>query len=72
MAVDLNTTRTLIAELGQALVTDDEKAIGIAALNLVGKFMETQERTATALEQLAAFAESLTYGNLINVKKVDH
>lgn len=70
MSQDLNSTRVLIAEFSQAILNEDDKAMSIAAANIVGKMLETQERTAAALETLAKFAEGLAY-DALRVKKVD-
>lgn len=43
----------LAQELAQAIVTNDDTAAKVAAVNIVGMWLDTQLRQAAALEKIA-------------------
>lgn len=59
----MNTFADLINEMQEAVTRKDDTAVTIAALNIVGRWLELQERNTAALEDIARMALHIQYAN---------
>lgn len=63
----------LANELAQAIINGGDKTAGqVAAINMLGMFLDNQAEIAQALKNIANQMEAvINYGSHINVNKVD-
>lgn len=64
----INSVPAIIQELAQSLVAQDDVAALIAGVNIVGKWLELQERQTVALEQIASCVDSYAGPNKFVVR----
>lgn len=54
----------LADELAQAIINDDNKAVQVAAINIVGTLLDNLASISQSLEKIANFAEGVAYENV--------